>query len=80
MKMNGVEYRATLDLKLDGKIDGQGFRDLVGLLVSVKKELAHATHGRGFGTVRMHGDWHGVGVEAHWTYYTYEHGVARQCN
>jgi hypothetical protein len=80
MVMDGVEFRATLDLKLEGEIGGKGLRDLAGLLLSVKKELAHAIHGRGFGTVRVHGEWYGVGVEALWTYYSFRNGAASRCD
>lgn len=74
MFMHGQEYRATVDLKLDHTIDGKGLRDLLGLLVSVKKELVLATHGKGFGTVHVHGRLRGVGVEATWTYYQVDKG------
>jgi len=79
MEMNGIEYRATLDLKLDDKIDGKGLKDLAGLLFSIKKELVKAVDGKGFGTVRAIGVWENVGVEAKWTYYQVENGVARRC-
>lgn len=78
---SGLSYRATLDLVLDDKIDGKGFKDLLGLLVSVKKELVRVAAGaRGFGTVDVNGEWMGVGVRALWTYYQVgQDGVARQC-
>lgn len=79
MLMHGEEYRATMDLQLDKAIDGKNFKDLLGLLVSVKKELAHMTQGKGFGTVNIHGRWHGVGVRAVWTYYRIEGVVPRTC-
>ena len=79
MIMHGIEYRATLDLKLSSAINGADFKILLGLLVSVKKELVKATHGQGFGTVNVKGHWHGVEVQAAWTYYTFEHGVAQRC-
>jgi len=80
MIMHGIEYRATLDLKLDKAINGKHFKDFLGLLVSVKKELVNATHGRGFGTAHIKGNWHGVAIEASWTYYKFEHGIARRCS
>jgi hypothetical protein len=79
MFMHGVEYRATLDLKTSAALNAQDFKDLLGLLVSVKKELVEATHGHGFGTASIRGHWHNASVEARWTYYKIEHGIARKC-
>jgi hypothetical protein len=94
MAMNGVEYRATVEIRLralEQGVQGMGGKEwkaLVGLLGRTAEAIERGmvrdgmVDGRpGFGRVVVEGVIEGVGVEAAWTFYEFDgnSGGERRC-
>jgi hypothetical protein len=60
----------TMELDIDGGIDGGEFKDLLGLLLSAWRELDRAGAEKGVRSadVRVEGVWKGVGFRAGWVW------------
>jgi hypothetical protein len=94
MKMNGIEYRATVEIRLRELEKGvkgmekEEWRALLGLLghtaEAIERRMVRdgmvAGEG-GFGRVVVEGSVEGVGVEAAWTFYEFDgnSGEERRC-
>ena len=65
--VDGVEYRATLDLKIENELY-LDFRILVGLLVGTVQALSMAT-GEAFEMAILTGKVNGLRFDASWTWY-----------
>jgi hypothetical protein len=76
--ISGVEYRATLNLRIEREVDVE-FPKLIGLLVGTVRELSDATGGTAFEMVSLNGKIEEVRFEAWWTWYEYSNGAAKGC-
>jgi hypothetical protein len=76
--IEGVEYRATLDLIIEREMTIK-FQKLVGLLVGAAEELFGVMGETAFEMISLRGEAYGVEFEAWWTWYSFIDGVANGC-
>ena len=78
MFVDGVEYRAMLDLKMENELY-LDFPILVGLLVGTVQALSGATGGDAFEMVILTGKVNGSRFDASWTWYNSKNEITGGC-
>lgn len=76
MEMDGRDYRATVELALNGTVEAEQWNRLIRLL---GKTMGVIEEGKGMGRIVMGTVYEGVDIKAAWTFYEVVNGVADRC-
>jgi len=74
-----VEFRQSIDLLVDGKMNDTDFTGLVGLLMATIRRLFEANENVGFKYTILSGSYNGLAFKSWWTWYSIHRGVSETC-
>jgi len=74
-----VEFRQSIDLLVDGKMNGTEFTGLVGLLMATVRRLFEANENAGFQYTILSGSYKGFAFRSWWTWYSIHRGIPEAC-
>ena len=78
--IRNVEYRMTIDLLVDRKIETEEFQELVGLIIATVKKLFEANEYSLFQSINLSGFYKSATFRSWWTWYSFINGVAKACS
>jgi len=77
--VKNVEFRQSIDLLVDAKMDDTEFISLVGLLIGTVRRLFEANNSFGFEYVILSGSYNGFDFKSWWTWYSIVNKIPGVC-